>query len=182
MQQLVFVTQNLNKVNDAQKLLPDFQIMHIDFDVPEIQSMNPNEIVENKIKFAYEKVGQPCFVMDTSLFFDCLNGFPGPFIKWYWEKTVGAEKTCAIANLFNQYGCQFTTTLGYYDGQESHFITETIQGRISEEPKGNNGFHWDTIFIPEGENRTFAQMSFEEKHGYSVTNKIFQKFQHLLLS
>ena len=70
MKKLVFVTQNQNKLSDAQKLLPDFEIEHIDFEVPEIQSLNPKEIVKHKLEYAYSKVQKPCFVMDASLFLD----------------------------------------------------------------------------------------------------------------
>jgi non-canonical purine NTP pyrophosphatase (RdgB/HAM1 family) len=89
---LTFVTQNKHKVEDAKKLLQNFKIENIDFEIPEIQSLDSKEIVEYKLKFAYEKVGKPCFVMDASLFLDCLNGFPCPFIKWYFEKTIGTQK------------------------------------------------------------------------------------------
>lgn len=180
LEKLVFVTQNPNKVADAKKLMPGFDIDHIDFEVPEIQSMDPREITEYKIKFAYERVQKPCFVMDASLFLDCLNGFPGPFIKWYYKNTVGAEKTCQIANLFKQPGCKWTTVLGYYDGQDTHFLQEDVKGKVPPTPVGTNGYDWDVIFIPEGEKRTFAQMTFEEKQEYAVTKKLLTRFDRLL--
>ena len=180
MKKLVFVTQNQNKLVDAQKLLPDFEIEHIDFEVPEIQSLDPKEIVKHKLEYAYNKIQRPCFVMDASLFLDCLNGFPGPFIKWWFEKTVGEEKTCQIADLFQERGCQWTTVLGYFDGKETHFLEETVRGNLPEVPRGANGYHWDTIFIPEGETRTFAEMSFEEKQSYAVTKKLMERLKKLV--
>lgn len=178
---LVFVTQNQNKVSDAKKLMSDFKIDHIDFEVPEIQSLDPKEIISYKIKYAYEITKKPCFVMDASLFLDCLNGFPGPFVKWYFSKTVGAEKTCHIANLFKQSGCKWTTYLGYFDGVDTHFFEETVLGNLPPEPIGTNGYDWDVIFIPEGETRTFAQMNFEEKQEYAVTKKLLKQFSDFLL-
>lgn len=180
MKSLTFVTKNKHKLDDAKKLLSDYEIHNISFDVPEIQSLNPEEIVEEKLIYAYQKVKEPCFVMDTSLFFDCLNGFPGPFIKFWFEETVGAEKTCEIANLFKKYGCQFTTVLGYYDGVETYFFKETLNGEIPTEPRGDNGYHWDVIFIPEGETKTFAEMDFEEKHQYAPQAKLFKKLSGFL--
>ncbi len=179
MKTLVFVTQNLHKVEDVQKLLPDFEIEHIDFEVPEIQSLDPKEIVRHKLEYAYNKVKAPCFVMDASLFLDCLNGFPGPFIKWWFEKTVGEEKTCEIAKLFNKYGCQWTTVLGYFDGSQTHFLEETVQGTLPEKPRGSNGYHWDTIFIPDGEVRTFAEMTFEEKQSFAVTKRLLERLREV---
>lgn len=182
MGELIFVTQNQNKVEDAQKLLPQFHIEHVDFDVPEIQSLDPKKIAEYKVQFAYDKVKKPCFVMDASLFLDCLNGFPGPLIKWYFKYSVGAEKTCQIAALFNQFNCKWTTVLAYFDGEKIAYIEETINGMIAKEPRGTNGYEWDVIFIPEGDNRTFAEMTFEEKQHYAVTKKILDKFKDFLAS
>jgi len=180
MKTLVFVTQNLNKVEDAKRLLPDFEIKHVGFDVDEIQSLDMKKIVEHKLRQAYEKARRPCFVHDSSLSFDCLNGFPGPFIRYYLKDTVGVEKTCEIAKLFNQFGCQWTTVLGYFDGKKTTFFEETVKGAIPTEPRGTNGYDWDVIFIPEGEKRTFAEMTFEEKQSYAVTGKLLKKFEELL--
>jgi len=180
MNQLIFVTKNKNKLADAQKLLPDYEIENVKFDVPEIQSLDPKEIAQEKLRIAYEKLQKPCFVMDTSLSFECLNGFPGPFIKFWYEESVGAEKTCKIANLFNEHGCEFKTILGYFDGQEAHFFEEIVKGALPTEPRGTFGYTWDNIFMPAGETRTFAEMTFEEKHQYSPQAKLFQRLREFL--
>jgi non-canonical purine NTP pyrophosphatase (RdgB/HAM1 family) len=178
--QLVFVTQNKNKVADAIKLLPEYEIEHISFEIPEIQSLDCNEIADFKLKYAFERVQKPCFVMDASLNLDCLGSFPGPFIKWYFDATVGAEKTCKIAKHFNEFGCKWTTVLGYYDGLQTHFIEESVFGEVPTEPRGKNGYSWDVIFIPQGDNRTFAEMTFEEKQKFTPTSKIFNRFRDIL--
>ena len=172
MKTLVFVTQNKNKLADAQRILPEFEIEHVDFDVPEIQSLDPKEIIAHKLSYAYEKIGQPCFVMDSSLSLACLNGFPGPFTKWWFEKTVGEEKTCAIATLFGERGITWTNMLGYFDGRDTHYLEEVLKGALPETPRGTDGYHWDTIFIPEGETETFAEMGFERKQSYAPTKKL----------
>jgi XTP/dITP diphosphohydrolase len=177
---LTFVTQNLNKVSDAQKLLPDFEIEHVNFDVPEIQSLELKEIARYKVEFAFEKVKRPCFVMDAGLFLDCLNGFPGPFVKWYFSKTVGADKTCKIASLFGQRSCIWTTVLAYYSGKEIFYFEESVRGLIPEQPRGTNGYDWDVIFMPERETRTFAEMTFEEKQQYALTRRLLTRFADTL--
>lgn len=179
MKTIVFVTQNKNKVEDAEKILKNVQVEHIDFEVPEIQTLDPREVVKYKLQYAYKKVQKPCFVMDASLCLDCLNGFPGPFVKWYFSKT-GAKKTCEIAKLYGEYGCKWTTVLGYFDGKETNFIEESVEGSVPTEPRGQNGFDWDVIFIPNGENRTFAEMSFEEKQEYAVTKKLLKRFEEMV--
>ncbi len=180
MKKLTFVTQNLNKVNDAKKLLPDFEIRHVDFEVPEIQSLDTKEIIEYKLRFAYEKVKTPCFVMDAALSFDCLNGFPGPFIKFWYEQTVGPKKTTQIAKLFKKYGCQFRNGLGYFDGKKIQYFEEVLTGTVPKEPRGKNGYTWDIIFIPKGEKRTFAEMTIEEKHKYAPQAKLLSKLAKYL--
>lgn len=114
--------------------------------------------------------------MDTSLSLDCLNGFPGPFIKWYFSNTVGAEKTCQIASLFNQFNCRWSTVLGYFDGANTSFFEEFVDREISPEPSGTNGYDWDVIFIPKGNARTLAEMEFEEKQQYTPTKKLLIRF------
>ncbi len=182
MSSIIFVTQNLNKVRDAQQLLPGIAVEHVDFDIPEIQSLDVKEVIEHKLTTAYARLFRrgPFFVMDAALAFDCLNGFPGPMIKYWFEKTVGEEKTCQIATLFNEYGCTWTHGLGYFDGAKSHFFVEETRGHIAESPRGDNGFHWDRIFIPEGETRTFAEMTFEEKQSFAPTGRLFKTLSSLI--
>ncbi len=137
MKTIVFVTQNKYKLEDARKLLPEFEIEHVDFDVPEIQSLDPKEIIAHKLSYAYGKIGKPCFVMDSSLSLACLNGMPGPFIKWWFEKTVGEEKTCAIATLFGERGVTWTNVLGYFDGSDT-----ALSGRdTARDPAGSPARH-----------------------------------------
>lgn len=181
MRSIVFVTQNKHKLADAQKLLPEYHIEHIDYKTIEIQSFDLKEIITQKLTHAYKHVQKPCFVMDTALSFECLNGFPGPFIKW-WVEVVGEEKTCQIAQHLNQHGCTWTTTLGYFDGTETQYLEETVRGTISREPQYGEGpnWDWDTIFIPDGDTRTFAQMTFEDKQSYAVTKKLLDRLHTLL--
>lgn len=180
LQKLTFVTQNKGKLEVARKFLSDFEVETVEFDVPEIQSLDPKEIIEYKLEYAYKKLQGPCYVLDDSLYLDCLNGFPGPFIKWFYEKTVGPEKTCLIANLFNQYGAKWVSMLGYFDGIEIHYLEEIVEGTIPTSPRGTNGFSWDPIFIPNGETKTFAEMTFDEKHKFTTSGKLYGKLMELL--
>ncbi len=76
MKALVFVTQNRNKIADAVRLLPNYQIEHINYDLPEIQSFDIHKIIGYKIKRAYDIVKKLCIVQATGLYLNCLNGFP----------------------------------------------------------------------------------------------------------
>jgi non-canonical purine NTP pyrophosphatase (RdgB/HAM1 family) len=137
------------------------------------------EIIRHKLAYAYERAGKPCFVMDTSLALDCLDGFPGPFIKWWFEHTVGEGKTCAIGTFFGRRGLTWTTMLGYHDGVETHYLEETIRGALPDTPRGSGGYHWDTIFIPAGETRTLAEITFEEKQFIAPTRRLLERLRVL---
>lgn len=178
--ELIFITQNPNKVQDAEKIITSFSINHVNFEVPEIQSLDPKEVIEHKLLFAYEKIQKPCFVMDASLFFDCLNWFPWPLIKFWFEKSVGAEKTCKICSLLDNNACKRTSTLWYYDWINKTFLEETIAWTIAPEPKWSNWYHRDTIFIPQGSTQTLAEMSFEEKQEFAVTKKLLLQLETIL--
>ncbi len=179
MQTITFVTQNLNKLSDTQKLLPNIHVQHINFDVPEIQSLQLQEIANYKIQYAYEKVQQPCFVMDTSLELRCLNNFPGPLIKWFFG-SVGAHTICQIAQTLHNNQCKRTTILAYYDGKQSTYFQESLTWTLPDTPRGDKWYDRDTIFIPPWDNRTLAEMSFEEKQSYAVTPKLLHRLVNFL--
>lgn len=179
MKPLVFVTENKHKLEIARVKLSGFEIAHVDFTIPEIQSMDTREIVENKVTSAYRKVKKPCFVWDTAFSAECLNGFPGPLIKWFFE-TVGDKKICQLVDSFENRQCGYVTVLGYFDEKNTHFLEASRRGSIPKRPRGVNGFDWDTIFVPEGQDKTYAEMSFEEKHEHSVANELLDKFNTFL--
>ncbi len=178
---IAFVTKNPNKVQDAQKLLTRIKLEHLNIDLPEIQSLDPKETITYKLQQAFLQVQKPCFVMDTSFYLACLNGFPGPLIKWFFSQ-VGDQKICQICASFNNYQCHYTTYLGYFDGYQTHLFSETVAGSIAPEPRGQNGFDWDTIFIPEGQQLTFAEMSFTDKQKFAVTSKLLARLENFILS
>ena len=181
MKKLVFVTQNKNKIDDAKKLLPDFEIEHVDFEIPEIQSLNAKEIIEHKLKSAHEKIKKPCFVMDASVYIHELNDFPGPLIKWFFE-SLGTEKLCEVTNHLKNSHCRWTNIIGYFDGKNEYFFEGTVNGKIVKSPVGDNGYAWDSIFIPDGSDKTFAQMTFEEKQSLAASKKVLDKFNTFLNS
>ena len=182
MKKIVFVTQNKNKVIDAQNFLEGYKIEHVDFDVPEIQSLDSKEVAEFKVKYAYEKCNTPCFVWDVSLSFDGLKSFPGALIKWFFTKTIGASGICEIMKHIENKKLVWRTVLAYYDGVQTHYFEETVNGYAPDEPRGNNGYDWDVIFIPNSEHRTLAEMSYEEKAEFAVTKKLLIQFKKHLES
>lgn len=180
--EILFVTSNSNKFGLARKVFDGstIDLLQIELDIPEIQSFDVEEIMKFKLEYAFKEVKKPCFVLDTALYFDCLGGFPGPFVKFYFQREGAEKRTCEIALGQKQFGAKNISMVGFHDGEKVHFFGETILGRISDTPKGDNGFDWDTIFIPEGSNKTYAEMTFEEKSKYAPSITAIQKLREFL--
>lgn len=181
---IIFVTGNEKKCEEVKK------IMNIDvkakmIDLPEIQSVDVVEVVHKKLEAAKEFVskGQKLCVEDTSLIIKSMDGmplnidFPGALIKFY-TKALSDEMICK----FHQNSKAVAITcVGYLDsnGVALTFVG-SINGTISDKPRGDNGFGWDKIFIPaylDGKQNklTFAEMTSDQKNSISMRKMAFSK-------
>ncbi len=176
--ELCFITGNKNKLREAEQIL-GVKLSSVDLDLDEIQELDSDKIAEHKVKQAWELIKKPLFISDQSLYIHCLNDFPGPLIKWFWTK-VTMEKICRIANFFDDHKIYTKTTLTYYDGTDMKHFYGIVQGTIPAEPRGTNGFAWDPIFIPEGYEKTFAEMAAEEKNAISMHKIALEKLSAFL--
>ena len=173
-----FVTGNADKLREAEQIL-GVRLESVKLELDEIQGLDSDKIAEHKAKQAWNLIKKPLVIWDQSLYIHCLNDFPGPLIKWFWEK-VSLEKICQIANFFNDYKISTKTTLTYYDGNKiKHFYGE-VYGTIPSEPRGTNGFSWDPIFIPRGYDKTFAEMAPEEKNAISMHKIALERLRDFL--
>ncbi len=175
---ILFITGNLNKLREAEEILGQ-KLNHINLDLDEIQEVNEEKIANHKVRQAWKQVKKPLFVWDQSLYISCLNNFPGPLVKWFWE-SMGAEKVCQIANMFHDHNIHTKTTLTYFDGETITHFHGIVHGTIPSEPRGTHGFSWDPIFIPEGHKRTFAEMLPEEKNAISMHKIALEKLKSYL--
>jgi XTP/dITP diphosphohydrolase len=173
-----FVTKNNFKVVEAKKLLPNINIIHSPIDIHEIQSENVYEIIDDKLIKAFSMIGRPVFIEHTSLYIDCLNGFPGGLTQIFWDK-LQADIFSEFIVKFGNSSVKAKTVIGYCDGKLIHKFEGQIKGNISEEPKGNRDFQWDCIFIPEGYDETFAEMG-DKKNEISMRRMAFDKFNDFL--
>lgn len=156
---ITFITGNQNKADYLAKYL-ERPVDHIKVDLDEIQSLNLKEIVEHKVRQAYEKVKKPVIVEDVSLEFEALNGLPGPFVRFFIEQ-IPFETICSMVNNKSRRAiarCVF----GYYDGETLKLFEGSLGGTIAETPAGEYGYGWDKIFIPDGYTVTRAQL--DEEH------------------
>lgn len=175
MKQVTFITSNQNKADYLARLI-GIDIKHTKIDLEEIQSTDLHTIVEHKVRQAYQLINQPVLVEDVSLEFSALNGLPGPFIKFFIEQT-GLDSICKMLTGFSDRSATAKCTFGYYDGNTIMLFDGQLAGTVAIEPRGENGFGWDRIFIPEGyNNKTRAELNQADN---DRTYQIIKPFEQL---
>jgi len=170
------ITGNQNKVREFEQIL-GFKLNHVALDLDEIQTIEVEKVVEHKAKEAYKKVKKPVIVEDTGLYFDEWHGLPGALIKFFGQ-TVGYDNLGKMLKKNRQAKAQ--TVIGYFDGKNYKSFVGEIFGTISCLPKGQTGFGWDIIFVPNGYKKSFAQMSVEEKNKISMRKIALMKLKKFL--
>ncbi len=178
MTKLFLVTGNPNKLREWQAMMPEgITLESADIDLIEIQSDNPEEIVEDKLRRAYEHAGQPVMVEDVDAGLEKLGGLPGPFIKFF-NGRLGKD---ALYQLAGGEGEKATVacTAGYYDGETMIIVRGEVHGTVVA-PRGDS-FGFDIVFVPDGETQTYAEMTPEKKNSLSHRSKairlLFEKLQ-----
>ena len=169
METIVFATGNAGKLKELLKLAPPgMQITSQKVELEEIQSMDVREIVEHKLREAYRQVGKPVIVEDVGAGLASLKGLPGPFMKFF-EQRLGRDALYQIQKVPND-SVTIQSIAGFYDGQRMLFGEGIVRGHIAA-PRGENGFGFDSVVVPDnqpdGQQRTFAEMTTEEKNAIS---------------
>jgi inosine triphosphate pyrophosphatase len=172
MQQITIVTGNKGKFLELESMARgklDFAMK--DLDIDEIQSLNLEEIIEHKVKQAYALLNTPVIVDDVAAALKQLNGLPGPFIK-YFNQRLGVDALYQLAK-DGDTAVTITCLAAYYDGVNMIVGTGEVHGHVVP-PRGDNGFGFDVCVVPEGQERTMAEMSPEEKTQVSHRGKAFR--------
>ncbi|TAN58553.1 non-canonical purine NTP pyrophosphatase [Patescibacteria group bacterium] len=170
---LYFITGNKNKFEEVRAIVGEVE--RLDIDLPEIQDIDPKNIIRAKLLEALKHREGEFIVEDTSLYLDCLNGLPGPLIKWF-IKTIGNIGLADIAEKAGNNKAEAKTIIGYAKSRdEIYFFEGSVLGKIVA-PRGDSDFGWDPIFQPDGYDKTFAQMSKEEKNKISMRKIAAEKF------
>lgn len=176
---VTFITGNENKVKTLQKFL-GHPVDHKKVNLDELQSLDLREIVEHKVKRAYEIVGSPVLVEDISFEISALGHLPGPFIKWFIDE-VGFEKLCRLADPDGGRRAVAKVCYGYYDGRRHEFFEGELTGSMPEHPRGSDGFGWNCVFIPKGQSKTDAEMNDKEMERYSLrTTTVYPELRKFL--
>jgi inosine triphosphate pyrophosphatase len=153
---IYFITGSEDKYNEAKSVISDLE--RVEIDLPELQSINPHEVIKYKLEEAKKHKDGNLVVEDGSLYLDCLSGLPGPLIKWFM-KTIGNDGLVKSATAFENDTAEAKVIIDYYkEGSAVEFFEGTIKGKIVA-PRGENGFGWDPVFQPETSKKTFGEMS-----------------------
>ncbi len=170
--QLVFASNNKNKIKEIQLLVPSsIQILSLGDigcteDIPETaDTIEGNAIL--KANYVTEKYGYDCFADDSGLEVKALNGEPGVFSARYAGEPKNDENNIDKL-LFNlkeveNKKANFKTVICLNLQGEQQLFTGIINGEIIEERRGTNGFGYDPIFMADGYQKTFAELTLEEK-------------------
>ena len=188
---LIFATNNKNKVEEIRKVIGNlFEIITleeagIDIDIPE-----PHDTIEanaaEKSNFIYNLTGKNAFGEDTGLEIEALNNEPGVLSARYAGNEKNHQKNIEKV-LINLKGIEnrkahFKTIISLMLNGKNYLFEGICKGTISKEPRGNNGFGYDPIFIPEGSTKTFAEMNLDEKSLYSHRRKATDQLIDFLLN
>ncbi len=188
--ELVFATNNAHKLEEVQQMVGDKFVLKsladigCDDDIPET-GVTFQENAKQKTDYLFQKYSIDCFGDDSGLEIDALNGEPGVYSARYsgsrdmeknidlvLEKLQGQEDRTA----------RFKTVISLFLQGEQYFFEGTVEGRIIAGRTGTAGFGYDPIFIPDGYDQTFAEMSLEEKNKISHRSKAVSKLVEFLNS
>ncbi len=178
--QLVFASNNKNKIIEIQNMLPDsIQILSLqdigcDVDIPETaDTIEGNAIL--KADYITQNYGYNCFADDTGLEVFALNGAPGVYSARYAGEQKNADdnmdKLLSELAPHSDRSAQFKTVIALNLNGVQHLFTGIVQGKIIDHKTGDQGFGYDPIFKSNGHDRTFAQLSLEEKAQISHRGK-----------
>lgn len=177
---IFFATNNINKFNEARRVLRRYKIAvgMLRVKTIEIQSESLEEIAKNSAIHAFQHCRLPIIVEDAGLFVEALNGFPGPYAS-YAYKTIGNEGLLKLMKEATNRRARFQSVVAYFSeelespicfkGEVLGEITKTIR-------KGCSGFGFDPVFKPLKSGKTFAEMDIDEKNLRSHRAKAFRKF------
>ncbi|WP_370194135.1 MULTISPECIES: non-canonical purine NTP pyrophosphatase [Aurantimonas] len=172
-----FLSGNKFKIAEAGNILKSVGVdmLPVHFPIEELQSSDMEAIVRDKTLRAFHKLGQPVFVEQTGLFLEDLNGFPGGLTQVFWD-TLQKER---VSRYFGGSVVTAITRIGYCDGKRVLQFEGAVKGTISTEPRGDDSFQWDCIFIPDGYKQTFSELGLK-KDEISMRKKALDSLaQHL---
>jgi len=170
-----FATGNAGKLKEVQDIFSDIglEVEQLIAPYPELQVDTLREVVEHGLNYLWKEHQKPLMIDDSGIFIDGVQGFPGVYSA-YVLKTLGCDGIIRLMEAVDDPSAHFECCAGHIDEHGNITIAEgRVDGRIILEKKGDGGFGFDPIFVPDDHDRTFAQMSLEEKNKLSHRARAF---------
>lgn len=178
--EILFITGNKSKLEEVRDIT-GLDIVSRKLDISEIQALDVRDVAEAKALSAFKKTGQAVIVDDTGMSIDAINGLPGAFVSWFLD-TLGPEGILDLLRNKKNRKASVSTCIAYADETGVYTFLGTVDGSISINLSGDNGFGYDPIFIPEGYSQTYAEMSNSEKNEISMRKIALMKFKEYILT
>ena len=181
-QKIVFATNNAHKLEEVAAMLGDsYEVLSLreigcDADIPETSDTFAGNAMQ-KAQYVKAHYGYDCFADDSGLEVDVLDGAPGVYSARYSGGGSEANMDKLLLNLTgkSERGAQFRTVIALLIGGESRLFEGIVRGSIIEERRGEGGFGYDPIFVPEGYEHTFAELGSEVKNRISHRAKAVEQ-------
>lgn len=171
------MTSRAEKAEEAARL--GFAIERIDLDLPESQSLDPAVVAREKAETAWVRLHRPILVEDSGLEILAWGGFPGALVKWL-EKTAGLDGIVRMLDPFPDRSARAVCAIACFDGDRLREARGVAEGSIAPAPRGERGFGWDSIFVPSGSVRTFAEMTPADKDAVSHRGRAWRELAKVL--
>jgi XTP/dITP diphosphohydrolase len=186
---LVFATNNEHKLFEIKKIIGDsFNLLSLKDiecyeDIPETgDTLEAN--ASQKSGFVYEKYGKNCFADDTGLEIEALNGAPGVYSARYAgedkDTVKNMEKVLAELKGVENRKARFRTVISLIIDGEEKLFEGIVEGRIIDVKRGDKGFGYDPVFVPDGYDRTFAELELSIKNSISHRVRAVEKLAQYL--
>ena len=186
---LVFATGNLNKAAEVRSMLPEgtelltLKDLDLKEDIPETApNLEGNAVL--KANYIVDRFGIDCFADDTGLEVYSLNNEPGVLSARYAGEQKNSEDNMnlLLSKLSGKEdrSARFRTVIALHINGEMHTFEGIVEGKIIQEKRGDKGFGYDPIFVPNGYNETFAEMSMDEKNKISHRARAFTEMINFL--
>ena len=170
MKDLYFITSNKGKYKEvANKLIEaDFKVIQKNLGYPEVQANSLEDVVNFGVSYILERFHKPFIIEDAGIFIKNLNDFPGVYSADVFYK-IGCKGILKLLDgIKKDRGACFKSVIAYVNSDKQiHVFAGECFGHIGFEEVGDNGFGYDPVFIPNGENKTFAEMTVDEKNRFS---------------
>src|SRR5512140_1790638 len=184
--EIVFASNNKNKIREINHVLGEcftllsLKDVKVEEDIPENEiTLEGNALY--KARYVYNLTGRDVFADDTGLEIEALNGQPGVhsarFAGEDKDSNANIDKVLALLGSTTNRKARFRTVIALILDDEEYFFEGSVTGEIISVRRGNNGFGYDPVFVPEGKDLTFAEMDLDEKNQISHRARAFEKLR-----